>query len=48
MRLGYNPNKDQPQEKSLYNHQVVIPVYKRYQQEYFSGGLYILFKNNEL
>ena len=27
MRIGYNPHKDKPQDKSEYTHQVIIPVY---------------------
>lgn len=42
MRIGFNPQKDQPQEKSDYLHQIVIPVYIPNQDGYFKDSFKIL------
>lgn len=42
MRVGFNPNKDQPIEKSNYNHQVIVPVYIPNQNDYFKDSFQIL------
>lgn len=42
MRVGFNPNKDQPIEKSNYNHQVIVPVYIPNQENYFKDSFQIL------
>lgn len=42
MRVGFNPNKDQPTEKSNYNHQVIVPVYIPNQENYFKDSFQIL------
>lgn len=41
MRIGFNPNKDRPQEDSPYTHQVIIPVYIPHSQDYFKDSLAI-------
>ena len=41
MRIGFNPHKDQPQEKSEYLHQVVIPVFIPNQEGYFKDSFKI-------
>lgn len=42
MRIGLNPHKDKPQEKSEYLHQIIIPVYIPNQQDYFKDSFKIL------
>ncbi|MGZ0017452.1 glycosyltransferase family A protein [Yeosuana sp. AK3] len=42
MRIGFNPNKDQPTGKSIYVHQIVFPVYIPNQEDYFKDSLKIL------
>lgn len=42
MRVGYNPNKDKPLEKSNYNHQVIVPVHIPNQEDYFKESFQIL------
>lgn len=42
MRVGFNPNKDKPLEKSNYNHQVIVPVYIPNQEGYFKDSFQIL------
>lgn len=42
MRKGLNPNKDKPQEKSEFVHQVILPVYIPNQEEYFKDSFRIL------
>ena len=42
MRVGYNPNKDKPLEKSNYNHQVIVPVYIPNHRGYFKDTFQIL------
>lgn len=42
MRVGLNPHKDKPQEKSEYLHQIIIPVYIPNQQDYFKDSFEIL------
>lgn len=39
MRVGFNPNKDKPQQPDLRWHQVVIPVYIPHDQDYFKDSL---------
>jgi len=41
MRVGYNPHKDQPQNKSKYLHQVIVPVYIPNQEGYFKDSFKI-------
>lgn len=41
MRIGYNPHKDQSQEKSEYLHQIIIPVYIPHQEGYFKDSFVI-------
>jgi len=42
MRIGLNPNKDQPTEESIYLHHIVVPVYIPNQEGYFKDSLRIL------
>lgn len=42
MRVGYNPQKDQKNDKSEYIHQVVIPVYIPNHEGYFKDSFAIL------
>ncbi|TCN56395.1 glycosyltransferase family 2 protein [Flavobacterium circumlabens] len=42
MRIGFNPNKDKPQEPNDFFHQVVIPVYIPDQEGYFKDSFKIL------
>ncbi len=42
MRIGYNPHRDEQQEKSDYFHQVVIPVYIPNFEDYFKDSFEIL------
>jgi len=42
MRIGSNPNKSINQNKSEYNHQIIIPVYIPNGEGYFKDGLKIL------
>lgn len=42
MRVGYNPHKDQKNDKSEYIHQVVIPVYIPNHEGYFKDSFAIL------
>jgi hypothetical protein len=42
MRIGFNPYKDQLQEKSDYLHQIIIPVYIPNQEGYFKDSFKIL------
>lgn len=41
MRIGDNPHKDKPQDKSEYTHQVIIAVYIPNQEEYFKDSFKI-------
>jgi hypothetical protein len=38
MRVGFNPHKDALNEKMVYNHQIIIPVYIPNQEEYFKDS----------
>jgi hypothetical protein len=38
MRLGFNPHKDTLNEKTVYNHQIIIPVYIPNQEGYFKDS----------
>ena len=42
MRVGFNPYKDMPNERSSYTHQIVIPVYIPNQEGYFKDSFKIL------
>ena len=42
MRIGFNPHKDQPIEKSEYLHQIIIPVFIPYFEGYFKDSFAIL------
>lgn len=42
MRIGFNPNKDKPQEPNDFFHQVIIPVYIPNQEGYFKDSFKIL------
>lgn len=42
MRVGFNPHKDQIQEKQDYLHQVVLPVFIPNQEDYFADSFKIL------
>lgn len=42
MRIGFNPNKDQPIDESKYVHQIIIPVYIPNQKSYFKDSFKIL------
>lgn len=42
MRVGFNPNKDKPQESNDYFHQVIVPVYIPNQEGYFRDSFKIL------
>jgi len=42
MRVGFNPHKDQIQEKQDYLHQVVLPVFIPHQEDYFADSFKIL------
>ncbi len=42
MRVGFNPHKDQPQEKSEFIHQVIIPVFIPNHDGYFKDSFTIL------
>lgn len=42
MRIGGNPNKEVDQQKSFYQHQVIVPVYIPNEEGYFSDALKIL------
>ena len=42
MRQGFNPHKDQPQEKSEFIHQIIIPVFIPHQHDYFKDSFKIL------
>lgn len=42
MRIGLNPHRDQPSEKSEYFHQIVIPVYIPNNEGYFKDSFRIL------
>ncbi|MDX6190092.1 glycosyltransferase family A protein [Flavobacterium sp. Fl-318] len=42
MRIGFNPNKDKPQESNDFFHQIVIPVYIPDQEGYFKESFKIL------
>ena len=42
MRIGYNPHKDKPQDKSEYTHQVIIPVYIPNFDGYFKDSFEIV------
>lgn len=41
MRQGFNPHKDQPQEKSEFDHQVIIPVFIPNHEGYFKDSFKI-------
>lgn len=42
MRIGFNPNKDKPQEPNDFYHQVIIPVYIPNNEGYFRDSFQIL------
>lgn len=42
MRIGFNPHKDKPQDKSEYTHQVIIPVYIPNFDGYFEDSFEIV------
>lgn len=42
MRIGLNPNKDQPLSKAEFWHQIIVPVYIPNQEGYFKDSLAIL------
>lgn len=42
MRVGFNPNKDQPLQKSEYFHQIIVPVYIPNHEGYFRDSFKIL------
>jgi len=42
MREGYNPHKDQKLEETSFTHQVVLPVYIPFLEEYYKDALEIL------
>jgi hypothetical protein len=42
MRVGFNPNKDKPQEPNEFFHQLIIPVYIPNQDGYFKDSFTIL------
>jgi Glycosyl transferase family 2 len=42
MRVGYNPYKDQEQEKTKYLHQVIIPVFIPHEEGYYKDAFIIL------
>ncbi|MDI9257675.1 glycosyltransferase family A protein [Flavobacterium sedimenticola] len=42
MRVGFNPHKDKPLEKSHYIHQVIVPVYIPHAEGYFKDSFTVL------
>ena len=43
MRVGFNPHKDEPLEKSNYLHQVIIPVFiPNLETDYYKDALKVL------
>lgn len=42
MRVGYNPHKDQEQEKTQYLHQVILPVFIPNENDYYKDSFEIL------
>ncbi|MCD0471092.1 glycosyltransferase [Flavobacterium sp. JAS] len=42
MRVGFNPNKDKSQERNVFSHHIVIPVYIPDQEGYFKDSFEIL------